>query len=132
MKRSATLALVLCLALLGTAIEARADCRYVRGSIAETRISLKKLVASPGNNILDGEHPAAILRIHGYERRSRTRCSKPSSYFANPDNCREYLVARRWPNGVTCPTCGSKAVYFDKLAQRLGVQDPPPASGSSR
>jgi transposase-like protein len=35
-------------------------------------------------------------------------------YFASPDNCREYLVARRWPNGVTCPTCGSKAVYFDK------------------
>jgi len=34
-------------------------------------------------------------------------------YFANPDNCRDYLVARRWPKGVTCPTCGSKAVYFD-------------------
>ena len=34
-------------------------------------------------------------------------------YFTNPDNCREYLVARRWPNGVTCPTCGSKTVYFD-------------------
>ena len=34
-------------------------------------------------------------------------------YFANPDNCREYLVARRWPNGVTCPTCSSKTVYFD-------------------
>ena len=34
-------------------------------------------------------------------------------YFSNPDNCREYLVARRWPNGVTCPTCGSKSVYFD-------------------
>ena len=35
-------------------------------------------------------------------------------HFANPDNCREYLVSRRWPNGVTCPTCGSKAVYFDR------------------
>jgi transposase-like protein len=34
-------------------------------------------------------------------------------HFSNPDNCREYLVARRWPNGVTCPTCGSKTVYFD-------------------
>jgi transposase-like protein len=34
-------------------------------------------------------------------------------YFDNPDNCREYLVARRWPNGVTCPQCGSKSVYFD-------------------
>jgi transposase-like protein len=34
-------------------------------------------------------------------------------HFASADNCREYLVARRWPNGVTCPTCGSKSVYFD-------------------
>jgi transposase-like protein len=35
------------------------------------------------------------------------------AFFADPDNCREYLVSRRWPNGVTCPTCGSTAVYFD-------------------
>lgn len=33
-------------------------------------------------------------------------------YFSNPANCREYLVARRWPNGVTCPTCGSANVLF--------------------
>ena len=24
------------------------------------------------------------------------------------------MVSRRWPNGVTCPQCGSTAVYFDK------------------
>jgi transposase-like protein len=35
------------------------------------------------------------------------------TFFASPDNCREYLVARRWPNGVTCPQCGSSSVYFD-------------------
>jgi transposase-like protein len=35
-------------------------------------------------------------------------------FFANPDNCREYLVTRRWPNAVTCPTCGSASVYFDR------------------
>lgn len=35
-------------------------------------------------------------------------------YFSNADNCREYLVSRRWPNGVVCPQCGSKSVYFDK------------------
>lgn len=29
-------------------------------------------------------------------------------YFSNPDNCREYLVARRWPEGVICPRCGGK------------------------
>lgn len=33
-------------------------------------------------------------------------------YFADPANCREYLVARRWPNGVTCPKCGSNDVLF--------------------
>jgi transposase-like protein len=34
-------------------------------------------------------------------------------YFESPTNCREYLVSRRWPKGVTCPQCGSKSVYFD-------------------
>jgi transposase-like protein len=38
-------------------------------------------------------------------------------FFSNADNCREYLVARRWPKGVTCPTCGSDGVYFDKTRQ---------------
>lgn len=33
-------------------------------------------------------------------------------YFANPVNCREYIVARRWPDGVTCPRCGKKNVIF--------------------
>jgi transposase-like protein len=27
-------------------------------------------------------------------------------FFARPDNCVAYLVERRWPNGVICPTCG--------------------------
>jgi transposase-like protein len=38
-------------------------------------------------------------------------------YFARPENCLSYLVARRWPNGVTCPTCESDGVYFDKSRQ---------------
>jgi transposase-like protein len=33
-------------------------------------------------------------------------------YFANPDNCLSYLVARRWKDGVVCPTCGAKDVAF--------------------
>jgi transposase-like protein len=33
-------------------------------------------------------------------------------YFSDPDNCREYIVARRWPDGVECPRCGSKGVTF--------------------
>jgi transposase-like protein len=33
-------------------------------------------------------------------------------YFSNPENCLAYLVARRWPDGVTCPTCGRTDVSF--------------------
>lgn len=33
-------------------------------------------------------------------------------YFADPDNALNYYVARRWPSGVECPTCGSKEVHF--------------------
>ena len=33
-------------------------------------------------------------------------------YFSDPTNCREYLIARRWPNGVICPNCGASGVSF--------------------
>lgn len=33
-------------------------------------------------------------------------------YFSDPVNCREYVVSRRWPKGVTCPRCGSDKVTF--------------------
>ena len=33
-------------------------------------------------------------------------------FYSNPDNCLNHLVAQRWPNGVECPTCGSKDVRF--------------------
>ena len=33
-------------------------------------------------------------------------------YFADPDNCLTYVAERRWPNGVTCPRCGSDNVGF--------------------
>jgi transposase-like protein len=39
-------------------------------------------------------------------------------FFSTFENCKDYMVARRWPNGVTCPTCGSGSVYFD--ANRKG------------
>ena len=40
------------------------------------------------------------------------------TYFADPDNCVTYMVAKRWPNGVTCPTCGSLKVTYDAKARR--------------
>lgn len=36
-------------------------------------------------------------------------------YFSNPDNCVDYLVGRRWPNGVICPSCGSAKVSFNAM-----------------
>lgn len=29
-------------------------------------------------------------------------------YFADADNCLNYMVEHRWPEGVVCPTCGRK------------------------
>lgn len=40
------------------------------------------------------------------------------TYFADPDNCVTYMVAKRWPNGVTCPTCGSLKVTYDATGRR--------------
>ena len=35
-------------------------------------------------------------------------------YFADPNITLDLMVAIRWPDGVTCPTCGSKEVTFLK------------------
>src|ERR1700730_9130607 len=39
-------------------------------------------------------------------------------FFASQDNCREYLVAHRWPTGVVCPRCSSKNVLFQSKYNR--------------
>jgi transposase-like protein len=39
-------------------------------------------------------------------------------YFASPENCRSYVVPRRWSNGVICPTCGSEKVTFQPQHNR--------------
>jgi len=33
-------------------------------------------------------------------------------FYSSQDNCLNHLVAQRWPDGVTCPTCGGKDVKF--------------------
>lgn len=33
-------------------------------------------------------------------------------YFANSDNCIAYMVAHRWPEGVSCPACGRTDVSW--------------------
>lgn len=67
---------------------------------------------SKGNNILD----TADL---GYTE--PTMSEKPFTpktlveairHFSDPDVSLEYVVARRWPQGVTCPYCQSQEVTF--------------------
>jgi len=48
-------------------------------------------------------------------------------YFSDPANCREYLVGRRWPNGITCPRCGSQNVLFLEKYNRWHCRDKHPA-----
>ena len=37
------------------------------------------------------------------------------TYFSDADNCLNYMVSRRWPDGVVrCPTCNAAHVRFDK------------------
>ena len=34
-------------------------------------------------------------------------------YFADFENCRQFMVGLRWPNGVVkCPRCGSEKVSW--------------------
>jgi transposase-like protein len=40
------------------------------------------------------------------------------THFSEPDNCVAYMVAKRWPGGVVCPTCGSAKVTYDATARR--------------
>jgi transposase-like protein len=39
-------------------------------------------------------------------------------YFSDPDVCLAFLVELRWPDGVTCPVCGSRDVSFLKNQRR--------------
>jgi transposase-like protein len=34
------------------------------------------------------------------------------NFFKNGQNCHDFLVSRRWPDGVVCPRCGSESVYY--------------------
>ena len=55
-------------------------------------------------------------------------------YFADADTCREFMVELRWPNGVTCPTCGRTDVRFICDPEAVGVQgrSTPGSSSPSR
>ncbi|HEY1339492.1 MAG TPA: transposase, partial [Bryobacteraceae bacterium] len=39
--------------------------------------------------------------------------------FSDEMNCIAYLAAKRWSDGVTCPTCGSKRIGFLATQRRF-------------
>ena len=39
-------------------------------------------------------------------------------YFSDPQVCHDYVVSRRWPNGVKCPVCGASVTTFLQKEQR--------------
>ncbi|HVX09801.1 MAG TPA: transposase [Pirellulales bacterium] len=41
-------------------------------------------------------------------------------YYADPNNCLEFIKQLRWPNGVTCPTCGCQRCTYIK-SRRLFI-----------
>src|SRR5438094_7344109 len=60
-----------------------------------------------GKNILDKSAAKVYSCCMSDTKRTEPKTLQEAIvYFSNPDNCLDYLVARRWPNGVVCPTCG--------------------------
>src|SRR6266487_554354 len=47
-------------------------------------------------------------------------------HFSNLDVCQDALVAARWPNGVICPTCGSRDVHYLANQRRWQCRDKHP------
>src|SRR5437763_3556394 len=40
-------------------------------------------------------------------------------YFSDPENCRQYVIPRRWAKSIVlCPTCGSDKVTFQPKHNR--------------
>jgi transposase-like protein len=48
--------------------------------------------------------------------REPTTLLEAIAYFSDPKVCLDFMVGMRWPDGVVCPTCGSREVTF--LASR--------------
>ncbi len=57
------------------------------------------------------------LEVEEGERRYR-RKQDAVIWFSEYQNCHDFLVAMRWPHGVTCPHCGSKDVTYMESVQR--------------
>src|SRR5258708_38927019 len=54
---------------------------------------------------------AILLTMRNAMKKPRT-LQQAILHFGNPNNCLAFIVERRWPNGVECPTCGRNDVRF--------------------
>jgi transposase-like protein len=55
------------------------------------------------------------MKANGYTPKTLTDAIR---YYSDEDRCIAYMASRRWPNGVSCPTCGSTAVIYLKNQRR--------------
>jgi hypothetical protein len=68
-----------------------------------------RVVRRLGDNLLDSSDN---LPHNGFMASEPKTLQEAIIYFADAMNCINYLAARRWKDGVVCPTCGSKNVAF--------------------
>ena len=47
-----------------------------------------------------------------------TTLQEAIQHYSNYENCMAYMVAKRWPKGVTCPACGSAHVVYMENVRR--------------
>jgi transposase-like protein len=52
-----------------------------------------------------------VVNMNGKHKQPKT-LQDAVIFYANPDNCLDYMVNIRWPEGVACPTCGRSDVVF--------------------
>jgi len=52
-----------------------------------------------------------VVNMNGKHKQPKT-LQDAVIFYANPDNCLDYMVNIRWPEGVACPTCGRTDVVF--------------------
>jgi transposase-like protein len=82
--------------------------RYLVECQAETLVQGKKV----GIIYLTNQRKFLILLSMNSKSKKPKTLQDAIIYFADADNCLNYMAAKRWPNGVYCPGCGRSDVSF--------------------
>ena len=65
-----------------------------------------------GNDILDSVATLGYPLGMDKKARSPKTLVEAIRYYADLDRCQAVMVETRWPNGVTCPTCGAPVTRY--------------------